>query len=257
MTDILTETFTISGTLSATPSISVPVQSFSMGNTLSGSTVALFQAEPFVLNTTLTYSGGVVISVPVEPFSMESSLSAENVELFELSYDVVYYIFKLSGWKDGLEEVELPMTSFQTRMRSGEPTYLQVVIPGVSNASDIYNRPNGRMLVYMALKQNGELKIIENIVSADLEDIMLYQGDESDRIVLVGHRTETFQPKNLTITTSNYRNVNNGYIRHRLAEPNIYLRPGDILNIGDDTFAANVISYYISVENKTMEVGEV
>ena len=256
MTDIMTEPFTISGTLSATPEIAITVSTFSQDNSVSVSgTVVPVSVPTFTQANSLSVKY-YYLELPLPAFSMSNSMSIAEPDIFTIEYPSIYYVFRLTGAADGLENVTIPITSFQTRMRNAEPTYLQVVIPGLDYADDIYDRSNGRMLIDLAYKEDGVLKLVETIVSADLEDIMLYEGPESDRIVLVGHRTETFTNKELTLTGSNYRNVNNGFIRHRLSEPNVYIRPGDTVNIGGDTFKANVISYYISVDRKTMEVGE-
>jgi len=59
------------------------------------------------------------------------------------------------------------------------------------------------------------------------------------------------------LLNSTYRNITGGKIRHRVAVPNIDLRPGDEVTIGTDTFIAGLITYFISVESQTMEVAEI
>jgi len=205
----------------------------------------------------LTASGVLSdITLTAPPFEVNAEFAVDEINNINVEGAAVLYFFTLTGRTDGTTDVEIPMTSFQTRMRNTDPTYLQVVIPSVDFAQEIADRPNGTMKIDMAYKRGGEYLLRKTIVSAYLEDVMLYEGDESTRIVLVGHKSETHPSKELTLIAPNYRFINNGLIRYRLGQPNIDLRPGDTVTINDDTFTANVITYYISVERTTMEVAE-
>jgi hypothetical protein len=186
--------------------------------------------------------------------TMAASMSAPVI--FEQTLADVYYLFTLTGAADGEADIEIPISSFQARMRDGDPTFLSVVIPDGEQAAAINARQNGTLIVDMAYKLHGAFIQRETIVSALLEDIRVDEGTSSSPLTLSGHKTETYNGLAITLTTSIYRTILNGKIRHRLAEPNINLRPGDTVTIGSDTFVAGLISYFISVESKTMEVAE-
>jgi hypothetical protein len=187
---------------------------------------------------------------------MTMSASMSTPVIFEHALADVYYLFTLTGAADGETDIEIPISSFQARMRNGDPTFLAVVIPDSTQAAAINARQNGTLVVDMAYKRDGVFIQRETIVSALLEDIRVDQGESSSPITLSGHKTETYNGLAITLKTSIYRAILNGRIRHRLAEPNINLRPGDTVTIGSDTFVAGLISYFISVESKTMEVAE-
>ena len=176
--------------------------------------------------------------------------------VFNTDSAIIRYLFTLTGSADGLSDVEIPISSFQTRMRSGEPTYLQLVIPGLDFSDEISNRQNGNLRIDLAYVQNGVLLQREKIVWVDLETVRLDDGESSKSITLAGHKTTTFIPKTLTLDTSIYRSVRGGKITHRLARPNIYLRPGDTVNIGEDSFTVELVFYSISVDSQTMEITE-
>jgi len=217
----------------------------------------IIEAVPF--ESTSSMSSGTVLAgatISGVPFEVTSEITVEQVNSISIQGAAVLYYFILTGQEDGLEDIEIPMNSFQSRLRNTDPTYLQVVLPGVDYAQEIDDRQNGTMRIDVAYKIGEEVVLRSTIIRADLEDVMLYEGPESSRIVLVGHRSETYTNKSILLNNSNYRFVNNGFLRHRLSEPNIYLKPGDTVTIGDDTFDANVISYYISINRSTMEVGE-
>ncbi len=171
-------------------------------------------------------------------------------------YSSTYYLFTLTGTEDSTTDIEIPISSFQCRMRNGDPTYLSLVVPGVDYASEITARPNGTLKIDIAFKQGSEYLQRETIVQAELKNVALDEGENSASITLTGYKTETYAGKAITLEKSVYRSAKNGKIRHRIAKPNIYLRPGDTVTVGSDTFVTDVVSYAISVESKTMEVAE-
>lgn len=166
------------------------------------------------------------------------------------------YLFTLTGAEDSTTDVEIPMKSFQARLRSGDPTYLQVVIPGMDYATHINARSNGTLKVDVAYLVDGEYVNRNTIIQANLEDIRIDDGPINSTITLTGHKQETYTANSIILTGAIYKNTINGLIRYRLAEPNVYLRPGDSVTIDTDTFNADVISYFVSPQKTTMEVAE-
>lgn len=169
---------------------------------------------------------------------------------------VPVYLFTLTGAPDSTTDIEIPLKSIQARLRSGSPTYLQVVIPGMDYATQINDRPNGVMEIDLAYLIGGEYTNRETIIQANLEDIRIDKGSINKSISLSGHKQKTFVKKSITLDGATYKNTLSGDIRYRLAEPNVYLNPGDSVTIDADTFDANVISYFISARRTTMELAE-
>jgi len=213
-------------------------------------------AGPMIFTVDNTVDGlDVALKTDEILFSLSGPISQKTV-VFTTTFAVVYYLFTLTGAADSTTDIEIPISSFQCRMRSGDPTYLSVVIPGSEYATEITARANGTLQIEMAYKQDGAYLQREVIVQADLETVAIDEGADNQSITLTGHKTETFTAKTTLLENSVYRSVKSGKIRHRIAKPNIYLRPGDTVTVESDTFTADVISYAISVDSQTMEVAE-
>ncbi|MBN1974211.1 MAG: hypothetical protein JW787_11265, partial [Sedimentisphaerales bacterium] len=123
-------------------------------------------------------------------------------------------------------------------------------------AGAISARPNGEMIVFMRYCSGGLLLQTEEIIRVDLEDINVSEGSKSKSIVLTGHKTQTTGGKTVTLLNPTYRNLYQGKYTYRCATPDIFLRPGDTVVCGEDTFTANLITYVVSVAQQSMEVSE-
>jgi len=171
---------------------------------------------------------------------------------------VIKYYFTLTG--DGetpvVDDVEIPIPSFQCRRRSGSPTYLSVVIRGTDYADEVNARSNGDLKVEMAYELYGSEIYRETVAIVDLEDIQVDEGSSSASIVLTGHRTITYTPKQITLRDIVYYQLKDGKYRFRCSIPNLYLAPGDTA-IGDgNKFTVDEIQYIVSPELQMMEVKE-
>lgn len=165
----------------------------------------------------------------------------------------LFYIFTLTGDADGTTDIEIPLSSFQARLRSGDPTYLSVIIPGMDQAAAINARPNGLMKIDAAYKTGDIWTQRKTIIQANLEDIRIDQGTTNQSITLTGHKQKTYTAKAVTLTGQTYKNSINGEIRYRFAEPNMDLNPGDIVTVGTDTYTAVVISYFVRAKTGGIE----
>jgi hypothetical protein len=175
--------------------------------------------------------------------------------VFTLQNPVRRYYFVLTGSADGLSDVTIPISSFQSRWKSGDPSFLSVVIPGVEYASQISARSNGDLVIRMAYAVSGVVQIAEEILRVDLENIRIDRGSQAKSIVLDGHRTVDYESKNVSLSGASYRCLDKGKLRYRCT-PDIYLRPGDVVTVGDDTFTVGDITMAISADSETMEVQE-
>jgi len=200
-----------------------------------------------------------VLSLGSGDFGITGTDLAFSVETASIAGNLVY-IFTLTGDADGTTDIEIPISSFQARLRSGSPTYLQVVIPGMDYASQITARSNGDLKVDAAYLVGGEYTARETIITVNLEDIRTDKGTINQSITLTGHKQTTYTNKTITLTGATYKNTINGAIRYRFAEPNLHLFPGDTAIVGTDTFEANVISYFVGASTggikTTMEIAE-
>ncbi len=112
----------------------------------------------------------------------------------------------------------------------------------------------------MAYRVSGVDTKRETVIQVDLEDIRLDEGTSSKSITLTGHKQKTYSNKSITLYNPTYKNLLNGAIRYRFADPNIYLWPGDTVTVGTDVFVVNNISYNVGISagniQTSMEIAE-
>ena len=189
-----------------------------------------------------------------------AGLAATGIIVIQSDEYIITYLCKLTPQPgSAYSEITIPMSSFQGRFKSGDPSYLSCVIPGsdyataISDRNDPVNPPE--LSVYMRKTFSDGNVITEQIMAVDLEDTTIDEGSTSYSITLSGHRTTTYSAKAITLTGASYKNLTGGKTRYRCA-PDLYLRPGDTVTVNGDTFTADNISIAISVDSQTMEVSE-
>jgi hypothetical protein len=197
----------------------------------------------------------VQMTLKCSPIQTTIVISAVPTQ-FIIQNPTLLYFFTLTGAPDGLSDIVIPMESFQARHRSGDPTYLSVVIPGLDYASAIAARPNGEMIIHMSKAMGGVIYHTEEIIRVELETIRTDEGSINESITLDGHKTTTYTAKTVTLEGGSYHSVNDGKKLYRCATPNIYLRPGDTATYDGDSFTVGLITYYVSVDQQSMEVSE-
>ena len=168
----------------------------------------------------------------------------------------IVYIFTLTGSRDGQEDITIPISSAQSRLRDGEPTYLSVVIPSSEYFEAVTLRPNGEMILQRGVMMPGGAMQLEEIARVTLEDIRIDEGPRNQSVSLSGHATmSNSTPKTVELTGASYRNLTNGSLRYRCALNN-FLRPGDTAIINGETLLVNSITYTIGVSSEAMEIAE-
>jgi len=200
----------------------------------------------------------VTVAVAGTDLSAAPQLSAGDVAIYaDTNYSITYRcrLTPAAG-----NELTLPISSFQGRFRTGTPSYLSVVVPGLDLSAAIAatmtdpENPPSLAVDIVKTHPNGNA-ITEVLMAVDVENAAIYEGGTSQTIVLTGHRTTTFTVKAVTLTGASYRNVNAGKTRYRCT-PHLYLRPGDTVTVNGETFTADEISMAISVDSQTMEVAQ-
>lgn len=185
--------------------------------------------------------------------------------LVEIIDQIIYqyasrrYYFTLTGSPDGLEDIIIPIKTLQARRRNGTPSYLAVTFPNISLYNEVVARQNGEMVVEISYWFNNQDNFKTEIARAELEEIRWDRGGNSATISLSGHSDITTIPKRIiTSGKSTYRRISGGKLTHRMAEPEIFLNPGDTVVIGDDEFVVGLMTYAIGTNNDMtfMEVGE-
>lgn len=256
--------------ISGAPISGTPTSGNSAGNTVIVApafvSTGVFQAYIGIILSQPLVSAGSLSAIPltgvmVPAFETFSTMSGA-FSGFEISGETYQYYFTLTGAPDGTSDALIPISSFQCRLRSGDPTYLSVTIPYTDDyAEAINNRPNGEMKIDMALLIAGVEYVRSEIVRTNLENVRIDEGPQSSSITLTGHKTVTRAALTVTLQKPVYRAVTDGAIRLRFAEPHMVLKPGDTVICGNDTFTADEISIFIGASEggnitRNMEISE-
>ncbi|MGD8387319.1 MAG: hypothetical protein PVG49_09250 [Desulfobacteraceae bacterium] len=171
------------------------------------------------------------------------------------------YYLTLTGDADGTTDLEIPIRSFSGRLRSGNPTYLQVVIPEFDTyVSEVVAREHGDLKLEMAWEIQGEESVRETLCIVDLEAIRTDEGSKNKSITVSGHRTTTPPAKTTFLQDVTYRSMDKGALHIRSAMPDLYLQPGDtaryVSDKFDDSFTVKIITYIVADSRHQMDVRE-
>ena len=198
--------------------------------------------------------GPIETAVPAGEGFVNLAGETSGAAVFTTEGALIRYYLTVTGAADGLEDIEIPMSSFQARRRSGEPTYLSVVIPGLEHAAAVAARSSGTIRVDQGYARGGRILQREAIIEAAIDDVATYQGAMNSSIVLTGYRQANYTPKTVVLTSPTYRSVARGVTRFRLARPYIFLNPGDTAVIDGESIDIAVMSYVVSSAQQNIEI---
>lgn len=198
---------------------------------------------------------GTVVQVPQAVFPVASELSVGEVQRFKDEHYRITYLCVVTGDEDGMTDLVVPISSFQGRFRSGDPSFLSAVAPGLDYAEAINARANGDLIVYMVKTYANGYVHTAQLMAVDLENIDLDEGSTSQSITLSGHRAEAQSPKAYTLRGPSYHSIRNGKTRYRCV-PDLYVRPGDTVTVNGETFVAGLITWTVGAGIESMEVSE-
>jgi len=194
--------------------------------------------------------------VSLTPLVVESELSVDGVVVFTIELSQIFYIFTLTGDADSTTDIEIPIKSFQSRLKHGEPSYLSINTSEFDYVDDIIDRSNGDLVIETAYKKGGVFLRREEIARATLEDIRIDEGARNKTITLSGHKTQTFTSKTVNVQISpTYYGSYGGKVHYRFAQA-LEVNPGDTVNIGVDSFIIGSISHIVGTTSQTMELAE-
>ena len=169
----------------------------------------------------------------------------------------VIYTLTLTGAPDGLSDIILPMSSFQSRLKDGDPSWLSAIVPNGRQYSDSVNtRPNGELIITrIGTKEDGSQESVE-IARVNLERIRTDEGGRSSGITLSGHKTTSGgTPKGIDLVDASYKAVYQGK-RHVRTRMDSNVVPGDQANMAGEVFTIGVITRYVNPRITRMEVVE-
>lgn len=206
--------------------------------------------------------GDVTITLP-SPFVATAVLLATPVDVISIIGTKRVYLFTLTGAPDGEDDIVIPIKSFQSRLKSvtqGAPTrrvstYLSVVIPTTEYSAAINLRLNGDLIIKMGYKSGSDVLISNIIAQVSFDSISIDEGPTNKSVTLSGYATVTETTKEIDLENATYTSTDDAKLSYRCS-PNIYLRPGDTVNVEDDTFIVDNLIYSVAVNQETFQVSE-
>lgn len=158
----------------------------------------------------------------------------------------------------GMTDLDLPIESFQARLRSGSPSYLAIIVPAITAyEAEITARATGDLILYKGAQSWNGVRNLEPLLRVGFDAPRYDIGGNSASGTLSGTRQRTNSgPVRRTITGVSYRSVTTeGTVRLR-ADIDYFLRAGDTAVYGTDEFTVSEIAYIASPGLVYMEVVE-
>jgi len=176
--------------------------------------------------------------------SPESELFIVDPEKYTLLYTLTI---------TGDTDIDIPISSFQCRLRSGEQSYLSVVIPGLDYASVISDRPDGQLVINAIYFNDGVPRKGAEIARVNIDSVRIDEGSINKSITITGYRQEAYNAETHVLANYTYMCLKDGKYRYRFPQPELQLKPGHTVIVNGISFIANVISYYVRVSKGNIE----
>ena len=236
-----------------------------------------------VFETLDSMTGAGAYQVPAGVFTTDDVLSASALNqvvsgnlttVDQLSGDffagncdelVLLYKFVLTGANDSLADVEIPISSFQMRQYNTNLSYLSVVIPNLDSATDISDRANGTLELYLCYADTALTELLRiRLIEVSFDSVYQSEGPVNQSITLSGNETTAMKNarlaniKSVTLTNAwvNYSQTTDGKIRLRLSKPHRSLIAGDTAISEAGTFVVDMVTWTESAEYRTIEISE-
>lgn len=167
--------------------------------------------------------------------------------------EVATYKAILTGAPDSLTDLEIPISSFNARLRSARNSFLSLVAPNCAVLVDaIEARPNGELVVYQTLNGSDT-----ELARANFQDIRLDKGPTAGTTAtLSGYKQKTYDtPGNYSITTESYYSRSGGKSRAR-CQLLKDITPADTVTVSGVSFVVDTVVLIGSPRRVYMEIAE-
>lgn len=174
-----------------------------------------------------------------------------------LEYAVERFYITLTGAEDSTMDIDIPISNFNARFQTGNPTYLTVTIPAFADyATAVAARSNGQIILTAYYEWLGDTLLTQEILRVDLQNINTFEGANSKSIVLDGYKTQSPVGQTIELDYLQYREVQGGTTTLRFPRIDFFLRPGDTLTAGSTTITVGAIQYTVTSNSRSMSVSE-
>lgn len=202
--------------------------------------------------------GPVNASVPTGILTMLPRVPAYRWSVPDVEQITAKLIYRciLTGVDDGLADVVLPMSSFQMRLRDGDPSYLSCVIPdSVTYEPYITARTNGDIVIQKGYVFSDGTEQMEEIARVNYESIQVNRGANNDSLILTGYKTVTSSAvADRTISGVSFYALQADGKRRVRGHLDLFLRCGDNCIYGTgigEYFTVGQISAWVSADPVT------
>jgi len=158
----------------------------------------------------------------------------------------------------GLPDLELPISSFQTRINGDSVSYLSCILKGADSYTDaIALRSAGQLRVFRAYVLSDGTESTYLMSNVLFEQIDLNSGGRSGVTAQLSG-TGNMVPvtaKSMTLQNPSYFGLSGGKHRYR-CELDPRLRPGDTVTVNNDTFVVGGITHIVDTNFEMMEIAE-
>jgi len=219
-------------------------------------------AEPAVITlagSVLLVKAVVVLTLPAAPIGdvsiSGSAVITGPVAILHGSKRLYECVLSL----DGLSDVVVPISSFTSRQRAGDPSYSEVIIPGLAAINDVLDRQTGTFTVSVLLVKAGVTLQREILFETEISAVSITGNNRDQQIMLSGYRTSEAAgvPAVIPVSGVIYRSLSGGLITLRKPEADLYMRPGDTVQYDGDEFIVGLITLsYSAIFGSSMEIRE-
>jgi hypothetical protein len=184
------------------------------------------------------------------------NLVTRNVNAPPLGWSAVRYRCFLTPPDSTVFDIELPISSFQSRLRLDGLSYLSVVLKGADAYVDqIGEAANRQMCIFREYHYLDGYINSTVMASTAYETLQIAEGGKSGVTATLAGNGDFVPSDSATIELKDptYRSYAGGYHRYRCAI-DARLRPGDTAQINGDSFVVNEIVYVIDTQTAIMEI---
>ena len=158
----------------------------------------------------------------------------------------------------GFDDLEIPISSLQYRLRDDGWSYIVCVIPDAETWEDLveaYLDADGEIRIASGWANLDDERQLQEMARADLHKFSTDIGVQSSSLTLTAYREiTTTNPRTVTLTNITVLSLQADGNRRVRCEPNVFLRPGDTATFGSDSITVSSIAMLLDKNNQRMDV---
>ena len=157
-----------------------------------------------------------------------------------------------------LDDLEIPMSSLQFRLRNDGWSYVVCVFPDADTWEDqveAFKTAEGEVRIFSGWTNQANERQLQEMARADITRYSTDVGVQSSSLTLTAYREITIgNPRTVILTNITVRSLQADGNRRIRCEPNMFLRPGDTAVFGADSMTVDSLAVMIDRNQQRMEV---